>query len=56
MKDKEFSSAEFITGNQYMDLVNPEFQGQTRPDNKGVYRMYWKVGNKLYYTINQFDT
>lgn len=33
-----------------MDLINPEFIGQTRVDENNMYYMCWKAEGKLYKT------
>jgi hypothetical protein len=48
-------NARLISSSQYMTLDNPEFVGQTRVNCQGEYRMYWKVGNKTYYTCNNIN-
>jgi hypothetical protein len=51
----EDKDATFITSDEYMDLDDPQFYGQTRVDNDGFYKMYWyvKSENKYYYTLNK---
>jgi hypothetical protein len=41
-----------ITNKEYNQLENPIFQGQTRIDKNGQYRMYWEDNGKFYYTVN----
>ena len=52
MTHKEIESAVLITSAEYLNLESPEFIGQTRPNNSGEYRMYWKSGFSCYYTVN----
>lgn len=49
---EQFKTATLITYDQYLDMVLT-FEGQTRLDEKGNYKMYWsdKEG-KLYVTNN----
>lgn len=42
-----------ISAKEYMELENPEFVGQTRLNKNGEYEMHWKLGDKLYYTVNK---
>lgn len=42
-----------ITPNEYMELEDPEFVGQTKLNNKGEYEMHWKLDGKFYYTLNK---
>ena len=44
--------AKLITAGEYLALDNPEFVGQTRVNEQGQYKMYWKVGNNNYFTEN----
>jgi hypothetical protein len=40
-----------ITGAEYMLLKNPEFKGQTRVDETGMYYMVWESEGILYNQI-----
>ncbi len=42
-----------ITSEEYMDLVNPKFVGQTRLDENNMYYMCWESEGKLYKTHNK---
>jgi hypothetical protein len=52
MTREEVVSAIQISPSDYLKLDSPEFMGQTRPNEDGEYKMYWKNENKIYYTIN----
>ena len=39
-----------ITSDEYMNLVNPQFKGQTRLDENNMYYMCWESEGKLYKT------
>jgi hypothetical protein len=41
-----------ITPKEYLNLIDPEFIGQTRIDNNGVYYMCWKSNGLFYKTKN----
>ncbi len=41
-----------ISATEYLKLENPIFEGQTRVNENGEYKMYWRVGDKVYYTEN----
>lgn len=49
----EYSNAKQISNLEYMDLTDPEFLGQTRPNSAGEYRMYFKSGDQGYFTVNK---
>ena len=44
--------AKLITAEEYLTLDKPKFVGQTRANEQGHYKMYWKVGNDNYFTEN----
>lgn len=44
--------AKLITAKEYLTLNNPEFVGQTRVNEQGRYKMYWRVGDDNYFTEN----
>lgn len=52
-ESRKLLEAILITAKEYLELDSPEFVGQTRPALDGEYRMYWKVDNQYYYTLNK---
>lgn len=52
MTEDQKNSAKFISSKDYMLLRHPKFEGQTRADDNGDYKMYWSVDNAYYYTEN----
>jgi hypothetical protein len=42
-----------ITSQEYMNLENPQFVSQTRVNEDGIYKMYFRVGEDLYFTVNR---
>ena len=42
-----------ITNNEYCELKDPIFKGQTRVDKDGMYYMCWESEGKLYKTYNK---
>jgi hypothetical protein len=50
---EEFSQATEITSSDYLKLVNPIFEGQTRVNEEAKYKMYWSSEGKMYYTVNK---
>lgn len=51
----DFQNARLITAKEYLELDNPQFEGQTKVDTQGKYRMYWSHHGVLYYTENVLD-
>ena len=49
MKLEDFTE---VSGEDWMKLSDPEFVGQTRPAEEGIYWMCWKHDGKLYRTKN----
>lgn len=45
-------SAKQITSQEYMDLINPIFKGQTRLDENNQYWMVFEDNNVLYKILN----
>lgn len=52
----DIERARLITSDQYLALFSPEFEGQTRQDSDGNYKMYWKSEGLYYYTQNNITT
>ena len=53
---EQFNNAQPITGSEYMNLDNLNFEGQTRADSQGNYKMYWSDNiGKLYVTSNSLE-
>lgn len=48
----QLEECKLITSSEYAELDNPEFIGQTRPSEDGMYYMVWKSNNILYKTHN----
>ena len=42
-----------ITSEQYLELINPEFKGQTRVDDNGYYWMIFESNGILYSIHNR---
>lgn len=53
MNNVKLEDCELITNNQYMNLIDPEFVGQTRINKDNIYYMCWKSEGKLYKTKNK---
>lgn len=43
-------SALGIDSSEYMLLTEPKFEGQTKADKDGWYKMYWSNKGKFYFT------
>lgn len=52
----DIGRARLITSDQFLALCSPEFEGQTRQDSDGNYKMYWKSEGLYYYTQNNITT
>lgn len=50
------NNAKLITSSEYMNLIDPIFQGQTKTDNNGDYKMYWLSEGQHYVTHNNLFT
>lgn len=50
----EIKNATLVTPNELYEMCScPEYVGQTSCDENWEYKMYWRVGNKTYYTNNK---
>ena len=49
----ELEDCILITSEQYLDLKNPKFMGQTRIDENKMYYMIWEDNDVLYKTYNK---
>lgn len=49
---EQLKEATLITNSQYCELDNPTFEGQTKVNSEGKYKMYWSESGNLYYTEN----
>lgn len=45
---QDFAAATEITSTQYLKLLDPKFEGQTRMDQDGNYSMYFSCNGVLY--------
>lgn len=55
MTDQEKNNAVAVTATEYYAIVGNEmgeFMGQTRVDDDGKYKMYWKFEEIIYVTTN----
>ena len=52
MSGINLNECKLITAEEYCNLVDPEFVGQTRVDENDMYYMVWKSGGELYKTHN----
>jgi len=49
----DLDSYTLITNEEYAELINPQFEGQTRLDSDGFYYMCWTTTDGKYKTKNQ---
>ncbi len=49
---EKYANAILITNEEYNELTSPIFEGQTRVDSLGQYKMYWTNNGVMYYTVN----
>lgn len=49
----QLKDCKLITSDEYMKLDSPVFQGQTKPNQEGIYYMVFKCEDQLYKTQNK---
>lgn len=49
----KLEECKLITSEEYLLLKNPQFRGQTRVDENGMYYMIWESEGILYKTHNK---
>jgi len=52
MTNNSIETAKLITTKQYCELKNPVFEGQTKTNSNGQYKMYCSDNGLFYYTNN----
>ena len=53
MENINLKDCKQITSEQYLELINPEFKGQTRVDDNGYYWMVFESNGILYSIHNR---
>ena len=53
MENIKLEDCKQITSKQYLELIDPEFKGQTRVDNNGYYWMIFESNGVLYSIHNK---
>lgn len=49
----QLKDCKLITSDEYMKLNSPVFQGQTKPNQEGIYYMVFECEGQLYKTQNK---
>lgn len=49
----QLKDCKLISSDEYVKLDSPVFQGQTRPDQNGIYYMVFECEGQLYKTQNK---